>query len=160
MTEKIQKAWIDAIGKEEFESIKNDIDNDGKMIYDYELYGECRDVFEMKEMRDTSPPFEKTYFIKPKSLNDHGKTPEEIEALKKEWAHDPIWDIYETEGFEEHREELKKFQDEYWAEAKAERQEELKEFAEKIGIPGNTKLAEYIQFLESKIDRMKDQLNL
>jgi hypothetical protein len=34
------------------------------------------------------------------------KTNEEIEALKLNWAKDPCWDIEDTEGFEEHREEL------------------------------------------------------
>lgn len=34
------------------------------------------------------------------------KTIEEIEALKEEWAKDPIWDIEETDGFEAYAEEL------------------------------------------------------
>ena len=37
------------------------------------------------------------------------KTKKEIEQLKEEWKRDPIWDIEETEGFEEHRSELIKF---------------------------------------------------
>ena len=37
------------------------------------------------------------------------KTPKEIEDLKKSWKKDPIWDIEETEGFEEHYYELKCF---------------------------------------------------
>jgi hypothetical protein len=37
------------------------------------------------------------------------KTPAEIEALKKNWLNDPCWDIEETEGFEEHKAELKEF---------------------------------------------------
>lgn len=37
------------------------------------------------------------------------KTEEEIRALKANWQADPIWDIEDTEGFEEHREELLDF---------------------------------------------------
>ena len=32
------------------------------------------------------------------------KTREEVEVLKNSWLKDPIWDIYDTEGFEEYRE--------------------------------------------------------
>jgi len=35
------------------------------------------------------------------------RTPEEIDQLKSNWAHDPCWDIEDTEGFEAHYEELK-----------------------------------------------------
>jgi hypothetical protein len=37
------------------------------------------------------------------------KTHEEIEELKQQWVSDPCWDIEETEGFESHRDELKRF---------------------------------------------------
>jgi len=37
------------------------------------------------------------------------KTREEVEALKLNWQKDPIWDIEDTEGFEEYREELIEF---------------------------------------------------
>ena len=37
------------------------------------------------------------------------KTEEEIRALKANWQADPLWDIEETEGFEEHRAELLAF---------------------------------------------------
>jgi hypothetical protein len=33
-------------------------------------------------------------------------TQDEIEKLKKSWIKDPCWDIEDTEGFEEHRDEL------------------------------------------------------
>lgn len=33
-------------------------------------------------------------------------SPEEIQELKDNWRRDPCWDIEDTEGFEEHREEL------------------------------------------------------
>ena len=34
------------------------------------------------------------------------KTTEELDALKSNWAHDPCWDIEDTPGFEDHKEEL------------------------------------------------------
>ena len=34
------------------------------------------------------------------------KTREEVEKLKREWGKDPCWDIYDTEGFEEYKDEL------------------------------------------------------
>jgi hypothetical protein len=34
------------------------------------------------------------------------KTREELENLKTDWRKDPFWDIEDTEGFEEYREEL------------------------------------------------------
>lgn len=37
------------------------------------------------------------------------KTKEEIDELKRQWQLDSIWDIENTEGFEEHAEELKSF---------------------------------------------------
>lgn len=37
------------------------------------------------------------------------KTQDEINALKQSWARDACWDIEETEGFEDHKEELLEF---------------------------------------------------
>jgi hypothetical protein len=37
------------------------------------------------------------------------KTRDEIETLKTQWAADPTWDIEDTEGFEAHRFELRRF---------------------------------------------------
>jgi hypothetical protein len=37
------------------------------------------------------------------------KTEEEISELKSQWYRDPIWDIENTEGFEEHKSELLSF---------------------------------------------------
>lgn len=37
------------------------------------------------------------------------KTTEEIDQLMENWKKDPSWDIEDTEGFEEHREDLKKW---------------------------------------------------
>lgn len=50
-------------------------------------------------------------------------TKEEVEKLKASWSKDPIWDIEETEGFEEHREELKFFHQEMKAKWESDRLE-------------------------------------
>ncbi len=42
------------------------------------------------------------------------KTREEVEALKKEWEHDPCWDIEGTEGFEEYYSELLEYRINFW----------------------------------------------
>lgn len=53
------------------------------------------------------------------------KTREDIEKLKKSWLADPCWDIEDSEGFEEFKEELTAFhkeQDEKWEKKKLERE--------------------------------------
>jgi hypothetical protein len=47
------------------------------------------------------------------------KTVEEIDALKLNWIKDPCWDIEETEGFEEHKDELLTFRQKIEKEAHA-----------------------------------------
>lgn len=39
------------------------------------------------------------------------KQADEVEALKRSWRSDPHWDLAETEGFEEHREELSQYEE-------------------------------------------------
>ncbi len=54
------------------------------------------------------------------------KTEQEVHELKANWQADPIWDIEETEGFEEHRAELVEFRlkcEENWTKAAAYRNE-------------------------------------
>lgn len=60
------------------------------------------------------------------------KTSEEIEALKASWMSDPIWDIENTEGFEDHRDELFAWRMKYEAEQKARQKERDDLRAEKI----------------------------
>ena len=71
------------------------------------------------------------------------KSREEIENLKAGWMADPCWDLYETEGFEEYRDELKKYQEEYYLAVSYEREgEEAREKleAENLGLYGLYKL--------------------
>lgn len=54
------------------------------------------------------------------------KTVEEIEKLKEGWKKDPCWDIEDTEGFEDHRNELVLWRIEYEAQCEASHQERVK----------------------------------
>jgi hypothetical protein len=54
------------------------------------------------------------------------KTREEVEALKSSWSKDPCWDIEETEGFEDHQEELLAFRNEHESRRQAIWQEKQK----------------------------------
>ncbi len=83
------------------------------------------------------------------------KTLAEVEALKREWAADPIWDIEDTEGFEEYRDELLTFRQQKEKEWEEERRKEIIEYAKKIGLEDNLKLAKYIWWLEWKIQELE-----
>lgn len=91
------------------------------------------------------------------------KTREEIESLKQGWINDPIWDIEDTDGFEEYRDELIQFHNEKRKEWDGRWNERLLTKAEHLGAPGNVKLAEYVLQLERHIDilytRMEDFAN-
>lgn len=50
------------------------------------------------------------------------KTREDVESLKLNWKSDPCWDIYDTESFEEYRDELTAFQREQEAAWERKRQ--------------------------------------
>ncbi len=53
------------------------------------------------------------------------QTPEEIQKLKESWLRDPCWDIEDTKGFEDHKEELlafRKQKEAEWEDKRAARQ--------------------------------------
>ncbi len=94
------------------------------------------------------------------------KTRAEVEALKKNWIHDPCWDIYDTEGFEEYQDELREFQmnmDRKW---KIARYDKVKEFAKELCIDKlgdsneapNLQLANYLMNLEERIKELEDRV--
>lgn len=61
-------------------------------------------------------------------------TREDVEKLKQDWLTDGSWDLYDTEGFEAYRDELKAFQEEQEARRDAEAQRRLKVEAEELGV--------------------------
>ena len=88
------------------------------------------------------------------------KTREEIEALKRNWYNDSIWDIEETEGFEEYYDELKIYRlecESMWAE---KHQAVLLNKSVQLGFPGNVRLAEYIDKLERKVQTLENEINV
>ena len=76
------------------------------------------------------------------------KTRQQVEKLKTDWIEDPVWDIFDTEGYESYREELESFQAEWEEKWKMEREKDLRERAERLGIPGRLSLANYKDKLE------------
>lgn len=66
-------------------------------------------------------------------------TREEVEKLKREWLQDAVWDIEDTEGFEEHKEELLAFRLETeaeWESLEEEKRLNSIEQARKLGVEG------------------------
>lgn len=84
------------------------------------------------------------------------KTPEEITKLKQSWYADPCWDIEDAEGFEAHRKELMEYRLASEARWEEERIKRLRDKAEKMGIPGNIKLAEYLEHLENRVAALEE----
>lgn len=86
------------------------------------------------------------------------KTQEEIEGLKNAWLNDPCWDIELSEGFEEHKEELLKFRMKTEQRWKDQENKDLMQKAENLGIPGNTDLVKYINYMEQRIKNLEESM--
>ena len=87
------------------------------------------------------------------------KSRKKVEELKENWKKDPCWDIYDTEGFEEYKDELIEFQKQYELEEEKIYQKKLSEKADSLGINGNLQLAQYISNLEIQIAGLRNQIN-
>lgn len=61
-------------------------------------------------------------------------TKDEIEKLKQSWMKDPCWDIEDTEGFEEHRDDLRIFRLEQEVEWQREEEKRIASRARVIAI--------------------------
>jgi len=93
------------------------------------------------------------------------KTRQEVEALKQNWLADGCWDIYDTEGFEEYRDELRVFQINQQQEWRAKEYNKVYSFAQGLGIETignaadepNLSLARYIMKLEERIKELENQ---
>lgn len=84
------------------------------------------------------------------------KTKEEILELKNTWRNDPVWDIEDTEGFEDHYEELLEYRKQIEAKRQEQLDKELALKADKIGMPGNIQLAKYIDYMEWRIKQLEE----
>lgn len=76
-------------------------------------------------------------------------TKTEIEDLKAFWKSDPYWDIEETEGFQEHRQELLEYRQQAEQEWDDERQELIRNKARRLNC--SLELAEYLFELEGRL---------
>lgn len=84
------------------------------------------------------------------------KTLEEIQELKIAWRNDPVWDIEDTEGFEDHYDELLAYRRKVEQKWKDQKNKELALKAEKLGVPGNVTLAKYIEYMEWRIKQLEE----
>lgn len=84
------------------------------------------------------------------------KTREEVDALKVNWLSDPIWNIYETVGFEENQQELKEFQGKAERQWKENSEKQIHQRARKLNC--SVELVGYIELLEGKLERMQDTI--
>lgn len=78
------------------------------------------------------------------------KTREDVEDLKHKWKQDPCWDIEETEGFEEYRDELKAFRLNTEAKWKSDQEENIKQLCTKYNC--NREMLELLQSLQHRIE--------
>ena len=86
------------------------------------------------------------------------KTIQEVEKLKLSWKEDPCWDLSETDGFEDYKEELKIFQEKCekeWEKQIAEKEAKIDEEARLLGIEG---LYRIILRQQQIIDDLKEQI--
>jgi len=81
-----------------------------------------------------------------------------IDELKHQWERDPIWDIEDSEGFEDHRDELLAFRLQKEQEWRDESERLLRDKAERLGIPDNLTLARYIETLEYNLIRLEGRI--
>ena len=86
------------------------------------------------------------------------KTREEVETLKKAWFDEPIWDIKDTEGFEDYITELTQYQKACEFNWEQQSNQRLQAKAASLGIPGNLTLAKYIDRLEDRINELENRL--
>ena len=86
------------------------------------------------------------------------KTILEIDKLKRDWESDPSWDIETTDGFEEHREELKQFRIE--AQNKWKNKEMCRKLAlaQKLHFPGNIAIVNHLEGLLFRIELLESEV--
>ena len=86
-------------------------------------------------------------------------TREQVENLKRQWLADGSWDIEDSPGFEDYREELAAFARETGRRRGRERAALLSAKARELGCPGNLELAQYVLGLEARLERIEGILD-
>ncbi|MDB2481742.1 hypothetical protein N9W84_01085 [bacterium] len=94
----------------------------------------------------------------------------DVEALKEQWVKDPIWDIEDTEGYEDFREELISFRikmKKIWHRNFIEMEEKRKnknydffneKFSDSVGYSDRFLLAQVYKNLIEKIEELEDRV--
>lgn len=85
-----------------------------------------------------------------------GASRAEVEDLKRNWRQDPCWDLADTEGFEEYREELAAFQQEHERTCAVNEQTELAALAARFQC--SIELARYLRSQEARIAQLEEQI--
>jgi len=95
---------------------------------------------------------------------------DEVEALKKSWLEDPIWDLESTEGFEEFRYELFNFRvkmEKRWERDFLELEEKRrnknyekfnKNFSDSVGYSDRFLLAQVYKSLSDRIEKLESKI--
>lgn len=83
------------------------------------------------------------------------KTRQEVEELKQNWIIDPCYEIEDSEGFEEYREELKLFRERIEQKAEEFYIKRCLDKARELGCEGNIKLGKYIIDLEYRLNKLE-----
>lgn len=85
----------------------------------------------------------------------------EIEQLKRDWKNDPCYDIENTEGFEDHYEELKAFSDKckkHWKqEAEAREKAEIQQLESELSRIGTLGLLRMIKELQEQVSELNEK---
>lgn len=85
------------------------------------------------------------------------KTREDIERLKRDWRNDPCWDIADTPGFEDHRDELAEYQCQREAERDQKRESAIVVEMLRMGISDRATY-DYLKGLERRLERLETRL--
>lgn len=115
----------------EHEVIYKDIVNSATKLF-IELISGNRGSDNPPAVDNSSEPIVNDTILQKKSRKD-------VEQLKLNWLNDPIWDLEETDGFEEFSEELLRFRlmmEKKWEKIAKERELQIDEEAEKLGVKG------------------------
>jgi valyl-tRNA synthetase len=84
------------------------------------------------------------------------RTRDEVEALKQSWLEDPCFDLYGEEGFEEYRDELTNFAQEWTEKWRAEHEQKIKQQMFKLDC--SYAMASYTLDLELSLNILKSKV--
>ena len=85
------------------------------------------------------------------------KTTEEIDDLKRQWCENPCWDIENTEGFENHHDELLAYRKEHEKKQDEEFEQKVRKEMSRLGITDRATY-NYLKWLEGRIDKIESIL--